>query len=178
MKWLRIVVGGLVGLIALLALLGLVLSREHWAASRIQLSQTPETVWPVVRDIEGTKAWWPEIKDVKRVESPEGKEIWEETLSDGTIGIEVVASEPPDILRTLIVLPKDAPFGGTWTYVVRAADGGTGVTIFEHGWVSNPIFRSISRLMGHHGTMDSYLTALSRKFGESGKPEHLVIPDE
>jgi hypothetical protein len=51
------------------------------------------------------------------------------------------------------------------------------VTIFEHGWVSNPIFRSISFMMGHYGTIDRYLTALGRKFGETGTPKHLVLPE-
>lgn len=50
--------------------------------------------------------------------------------------------------------------------------GGTRITITEDGKVYNPIFRFV---MGHHGTMDDYLTAVGAHFGETVAPEHVEL---
>ena len=45
------------------------------------------------------------------------------------------------------------------------------VTITERGWVSNPIFRFVSRfVMGHTSTLDAYLRALGKHFGSEPTP--------
>ena len=49
--------------------------------------------------------------------------------------------------------------------------GGSVVTITEHGSVYNPVFRFVSRfIMGHTATIDGYLRALGRKFGNEPTP--------
>ena len=58
-------------------------------------------------------------------------------------------------------------------YRVEAAPVGHTVCITEEGWISNPVFRAVASLMGFHGTLDSYLTALAGRFGVSYRPEHL-----
>jgi hypothetical protein len=40
--------------------------------------------------------------------------------------------------------------------------------------VSNPVFRVVSRVMGHHRTLDSYLVALARRFGTTAGAEHVT----
>jgi hypothetical protein len=60
------------------------------------------------------------------------------------------------------------PFGGTWTYEVIPSEGGTRLRITERGEVYNPIFRFISHfIIGQTRTMDEYLAALGRKYGEA-----------
>jgi hypothetical protein len=72
------------------------------------------------------------------------------------------------------IIDEGMPFGGSWTYELSDSDGGTEVRITEDGVVYNPIFRFVSRfVMGHHGTMDGYLTNLGRKLGTDGPPEHV-----
>ncbi len=51
MKWVLIVLGGIVGLIALMALIGAFVARDHRATSTIALRQPPDRVWTVVRDL-------------------------------------------------------------------------------------------------------------------------------
>jgi hypothetical protein len=70
------------------------------------------------------------------------------------------------------IADPDLPFGGSWTYEIRAAeDGGSVVVITEDGEVRNPIFRFVSRfLFGHTATLDGYLRALGRKFSEDVTP--------
>ena len=59
------------------------------------------------------------------------------------------------------------PFGGTWTYEVQPDVTGSAVTITEDGEVYNPIFRFVSKfIMGHKATMNGYLRALGKKFGQ------------
>jgi hypothetical protein len=46
------------------------------------------------------------------------------------------------------------------------------VKITEKGEVSNVLFRFMSRyVFGHTSTIDSYLTALAKKFNESVQPQ-------
>jgi hypothetical protein len=175
-KWILTVGGVLVGLILLITLVGLALPREHRASSHIRLRQPPESVFAVIRDVGAIPTWWPSVKRVSRRDDPQGREIWDETMEDGfEMGLEVATAEPPRLLKTLIV--GDAPFGGSWTTKIEAVPIGSTITVTEHGWVSNPIFRVISRLMGHHRTMDDYLKALGSRFGEQVSPQHFDPPD-
>jgi hypothetical protein len=154
-----------------LTLVGFALPRDHTVASRITLHQPPDSVFSVIRDIGAISSWWPTVKQVNRRNDPQGREIWDETMKDGMVmGLEVAAEDPPGMVKTVIV--GDAPFGGSWTTRIVSVPGGSTVTVTEDGWVSNPIFRLLSRLMGHHSTMDSYLTALGSHFGEQVSPQH------
>jgi hypothetical protein len=59
------------------------------------------------------------------------------------------------------------PFGGTWTWELRqTADGGCEASVTEHGFVTNPLFRFVSRfVIGHHASMDTYLKHLAKRLG-------------
>jgi uncharacterized protein YndB with AHSA1/START domain len=171
-KWILIVGGVGAGLLLLITLIGFVLPREHHVSSRITLHQPPDSVFAVIRDIGAISSWWPMVKQVSRRSDPQGREIWNETMRDGfEMGLEVTAAEPPRMIKTVIV--GDGPFGGSWATHIESVPGGSTVTVTEHGWVSNPIFRLVSRLMGHHRTMDDYLTSLASRFGEQISPQHL-----
>jgi len=60
---------------------------------------------------------------------------------------------------TQIESPPGAPFGGKWTYEIALVEGGSRVSVTEQGWIANPIFRFMSRVVfGYYGTLDGYLT--------------------
>jgi hypothetical protein len=64
-------------------------------------------------------------------------------------------------------------FGGTWTYELASDGTGTRISVTEAGWISNPIFRFMSRfLFGYYGSLDKYLKALGSRFGETVQPTH------
>ncbi|MCZ6857779.1 MAG: hypothetical protein O7F70_07230, partial [Gemmatimonadetes bacterium] len=66
------------------------------------------------------------------------------------------------------------PFGGTWTYEIHEEAGGSRITITEDGEIYSPFFRVMSRFfLGYHGTQESYLTALSERFGETPTIERI-----
>ena len=84
-------------------------------------------------------------------------------------------AEPPRRWVTRIA-DTDVPFGGTWEcLIVPEGDNASRVTIMERGFVSNPIFRFVSRfIMGHTASIDAYLRALGRHFGSEPIPVVLV----
>jgi hypothetical protein len=62
------------------------------------------------------------------------------------------------------------PFGGTWTFDVAAAPGGTSLTITEDGEVYNPIFRFMSKtVFSPYKTIDTYQADLRRRLDASIK---------
>jgi uncharacterized protein YndB with AHSA1/START domain len=172
-RWLLIIVAALVGLVAVVAIAGWMMPREHVASSAVTIQQPPDSVWTVVRDLASVDAWWPEVEKSERVNDQRGREMYRHVQKSGfEMPLLVTESVSPSRLVTEIA-PANTPFGGTWTYEVGPADGGTRVTITEQGWIANPIFRFMANVFfGMHGAMDSYLRALGRRFGEDVTPVH------
>jgi hypothetical protein len=74
------------------------------------------------------------------------------------------------------VVDDGLPFGGTWTWELAPAGGGTRLTITEAGFIRNPIFRLMSRLFfPPTGTMEKYLRALAAELGDSAEPRVLRV---
>jgi polyketide cyclase/dehydrase/lipid transport protein len=171
-KWVLIVIGALVGLVALMAVIGLFLPKDHVASTGVVLHQSPDSIWKTMRDLAGQPGWWPDVLESRAVPDSAGREVWDQKMKNGfTMRSIVTVSTPPTRFVTLIDSPPGAAFGGSWTYEIEPIPEGTRVTITEDGWVANPIFRFLSRFVfGHHGTQIAYLTALGRKFGETVQP--------
>jgi len=173
MKWVLIVGGGVVGLIALMALIGAFVARDHRATSAISLRQSPDSVWKVVRDLGGITAWFPAMQQSERLPDRDGHEVWHQKMSGFDVPIIVLESSPPRKLVTQIDPTAGGAFGGTWTYEVAPDSAGTRISVTEAGWISNPVFRFMSRfLFGYYGSLDKYLRALGTRFGEEVKPFH------
>lgn len=170
MKWVVIVLGGLVGVVALVALAGVLLPREHRASRSVVLRQPPESVWAAVRDFAGLTAWWPEMKQVERLRDSAGREIWRQQVGGFPLTLEIAEEQPPRRLVTRILAPPDAPFGGRWIYELDAVSGGTRVAVTEEGWIGNPLFRVMANVTGLDATIKQYLRALGRRFGEDVHP--------
>ena len=173
MKWVLIVMGVLAALFVLMALIGLFVSREHRATSIITLRQPPDTIWKVVRDLGNGPSWWPALNSVERLADRNGHEVWRQKMSGFDVPIIVLESTPPRRLVTEIDPKARAAFGGTWTYELAADSVGTRISVTETGWIGNPIFRFMSRfLFGYYGSLDGYLKALGKRFGETVEPTH------
>lgn len=173
MKWVLIVMGSLAVLFALMAIVGLFISREHRATSTISLRQPAESIWKVVRDLGNGPSWWPALTSVERLPDRNGQEVWRQKMSGFDVPIIVLESTPPRKLVTQIDPKARAAFGGTWTYELTPESGGTRVSVTEAGWIGNPVFRFMSRfLFGYYGSLDSCLKALGKRFGEKPEPKH------
>jgi uncharacterized protein YndB with AHSA1/START domain len=103
------------------------------------------------------------VKRIERLPDRDGRAVWAEHGSNGRITLAVEKSEPPRLLVLRIADP-DLPFGGTWTYEVAPASGGSTLTITERGEIYNPIFRAMARFVfGYEATMAAYLDALEKR---------------
>ncbi len=169
MRWVWISVAVIAGLVGVIALVGALLPKSHVASRSARFRQPPEALWQAITDIEAFPTWRTDLKSVKRLPDPAGRGrlAWVETSKFGEMPLEVVEFVPPRRLVTRIADPK-LPFGGTWTYEIASAEGGSVLTVTENGEIYNPIFRFLARFVfGYRGTMDTSLKALGKKFGEA-----------
>jgi len=163
LRWIGIAAATLAALALAVVLVGAALPRAHVASRSVHVVRPPGDVWRTITGVSQFPQWRPDVSAVERLpdREPGGRAAWCETGANGRITYELVEADPPRRLVTRIA--DDAlPFGGSWTYeLAPAPDGGTTVTITEHGEVRNPVFRFVSRfVMGHHATIDAYLEAL------------------
>lgn len=172
MKVMLRVLGALLTVLALAWLAGSALPRDHVASSRITLPHPADSIWMIVRNPSALVGTWPDLTEARRIEDPSGREVWAEKVSGFDMRFIIEESTPPTRLVTRIDSTADAVFGGRWIYELTPGGPGTTVTVTEEGWVSNPLFRLMSKLGGQHGNIDGYLAALGRKFGTDVKPEH------
>lgn len=173
LKWLFAAALVLVGVVAVVAVIGWMLPRDHVAASSILVRAPADSLWQVVRALGEAAAWWPAVTRVERIDDQQGRELYRHHMKgSGPIPLLVTESHPPNRLVTEIAT-ADGPFGGTWTYEIAAEGEQSRVTVTERGWIANPIFRFMANVVfGVHGTIDSYLEALARHFGEDVTPVH------
>jgi len=167
MMWIVIVVAVLLGVPALVALVGSLLPKGHSAARRATFRQSPEALWRVLTDYAAMPSWRTDLRAIERLPDRDGHAVFQETDRHGQkLLLETIEAVPPRRLVGRIADPK-LPFGGTWTYEITPAAGGTMLTITEDGEIYNPIYRFVARfIVGYTGTMAAYLKALAAKFGE------------
>ena len=166
MKWILLVLGVLVGLLILITLIGWLLPREHVGSREGRYRQPPEAIWTAITDVDAMPSWREGLKAVKSLPDRNGLPAHVEISSTGEIPMETVEMLPPSRLVGRIADPK-LPFGGTWTFEITPTPEGANLRITERGWVSNPMFRLLSRFVfGYTSTIDSYLRSLAKKFGE------------
>lgn len=171
---------GIVALIVLLSaatlLVGLLLPRHHKAASEVWIGATPRRVWELLTDFSEQPAWRPDLLEIERLPDVNGRPVWRERTSRGSMTF-VVDDLQPTRRLTVRMADKGVGFAGSWTYDVAEEDGGTRVSIIESGEIRRPMRRVLSRfLFGHHKPMDQYLETLARALGEMATPEKVRDP--
>lgn len=161
MQWLLYIVGGIVGLFVVLLGVGYLLPKDHVAARRITIARPAAEVWRAITDVEAYPRWRTGVTKVERVSATQ----FRETSSHGAIPYDVVEERPAALRITRIADPA-LPFGGRWIYELTADGAGTRLTITEDGFITNPIFRVLSRtVFSTTSTMEAYLTDLGRTLG-------------
>ena len=157
--------------VAVIALLGGRLPVGHVASRSVVISAPTDVVFNTVTDFGAAPSWRSGLKTVTvTTDSATGRRRVTEEGKTGTMPMEVEQLVPPTKLVMRIV-GEDLPYGGVWAYALEPQGNVTRITITEHGEVYNPVFRFIAKyIMGHNGTMDTYLTDLGRKFGSEVSP--------
>ena len=171
---LKVIVAIVVGIAAMVGIVALVGSRlpvSHVASRTVTIGAPTDVVFTTMTDFASAPNWRPGLKSVSvSTDGATGRQRVTEDSKDGKMTMEVEQVVPPTRFVTRIV-DEGLPYGGAWAHALEAQGNTTRVTITEHGEVYNPIFRFISKyIMGHTSTMDAYLTALGKKFGNEVTP--------
>ncbi len=162
---LLIVLTALIGLAVAPVAVGLVLPAGHRVARRVVIQQPREVIWNRIVDFAGQGAWRPDVPRPVRLDSREGHEVWRDA---GDLALETIEAVPFERLVRRVIPNK--MFGGTWTVTLRQAPGGTEVAVVEAGEVHHPLFRTVSRVIGHDRTVERYLINLAQSFGQAVRP--------
>jgi hypothetical protein len=127
-------------------LIGRRLPVGHVASRSTTFAASPERIWEVITD--------PAFMRSRGV---------------GDVKTETIESVPPRRLVRRIV--GETAFGGTWTSELDPEPGGgTRLVITENGEIYSAVYRFVSRyIVGHHRTIDSFLTALHRRLDATGQ---------
>lgn len=136
MRWIVYIVGALVVLGVIVAVVGAMLPARHTVSRTARIKLPPDALHALI---------------LAKIAEPQ------------EYPLRIERNEPPSVVVTRIADDK-LPFGGTWTYRIAAAPGGSDLTITEDGEVYNPIFRFMSRFVfGHYASMDALLKDLQAK---------------
>ena len=169
MRWILIVLAVLAAIAVVIVAVGALLPRDHVASTSAEIAGRPEDVFTALTDVERFPSWRAVTK-VEMLPAVDGRRRWREVSRFGPLTFEEVEASRPRRLVSRIV-DTDQGFGGTWSWDIAPAAAGSKVTITERGYVSNPLFRFMSRyVFGHHATQEEYLRALGRKFGGEISP--------
>jgi hypothetical protein len=134
MRWILYVVAAIALLALVVALVGAMLPQKHTASRTVRVAVPPDALYRLLTEIKF-----------------------------GDVPVRFERQEPPSLLVSRVD-GKDLPFGGTWTYRLAPAPGGSDLTITEDGEVYNVIFRFMSRFVfGHYATLDAYIENLQRQ---------------
>ena len=175
MRWILIAAGSLAVIVAIIALVGAALPRDHVAAMAARIPAAPESVWAALTTPAGFPAWRSDVQRVELLSATATGPSWREHGRNGAITYVIESAEPPRRLVSRIA-DRGLPFGGSWEYRIEP-EGATAsrVTIVERGAVYNPIFRFVSRfIIGHTKTIETYLRALAKRFGGDTLPPTVV----
>jgi uncharacterized protein YndB with AHSA1/START domain len=165
------IVVAIVAMVGIVAFVGLRLPVSHVASRSVTIGAPTDVVFSTMTDFSSSPSWRTGVKSVTVTTDPaSGRQRVTEDSKDGKMTMEVEQLVPPTRFVTRII-DEGLPYGGAWAHSLEAEGNATRVTITEHGEVYNPIFRFVSKyIMGHNGTMDAYLTALGKKFGNDVTP--------
>ncbi len=171
MKWIGIIAGSFVTLIVIIAIVGALLPRNHVASVTAKIAAPPVAVWSALVQPEAFPTWRGDVSRVEMLTSTANGPSWREYTRNGALTMGIERSEAPYRLVTRI-LDDNLPYGGTWQFdIVADGPSASRVMITERGWVSNPLFRFVSRfIMGQTSSMEAYLRSLSKHFGSEAAP--------
>lgn len=155
----------LIAAVAVVAAVGAMLPKAHVATRRAHYRRAPQAIWDAIT---GPPDWRPEVGGFEKLPERDGHRVWRELDKHGrAVTFEEMAAEPVRMLEVRIA-DVNLPYGGGWTYEITPDANGGFLRVTERGEVYNPIFRFISRfVIGHTASLEQYLSALGKKFGES-----------
>jgi len=152
-----IVVGSFLLLCLGVVVIGSLLPKRHVASRSASYRATPEQLFSL---ISGPQNWRPDVLSSETVPDSGGRELMRETTKNHEVVTYELQDRIPPTSITRRIATQDLPYSGSWAFSLQPNGGMTVVRITENGEVYNPVFRFVSFVLGHTGTMDGYLRAL------------------
>src|SRR4051794_10627358 len=166
MKLTLILLATVVALLLMVFVIGALLPRNHVVSRHLNLRRSPGEVYQVVRDFSAAPSWRPDLDRVEMIPTGDDRVRFREHGKQGAVSYDLVEDDPEKKIVTRIA-DQNLGYSGSWTYTFQSTTDGTQVEITEAGEVSNVLFRFMSRFFfGHTSTIEKYLSALAKKFGE------------
>jgi uncharacterized protein YndB with AHSA1/START domain len=167
MKWIWVTLGMIAVIVVAALVIGWLLPEAQRASRQATFQAPPDKVWALITGVEAFPSWRTDVTTVQRLPDRDGRPVWIEEGRNGRLTLAVERSDPPRLLVTRIADP-DLAFGGTWTYEISPAPGGSTLTITEDGVIYNPFFRVMARFVfGHESTLAAYLSAADARLASA-----------
>jgi hypothetical protein len=171
MKITIILLAVVVALVLVVLVIGAALPKNHVVSRHVILQRSLGEVYATVRDFAAAPSWRPDLERVEMIATGDDHVRFREHGKQGAVTYDLIEDRPNEKIVTRIA-DQDLGYSGAWTYTFQSEADGTRLEITEAGEVSNILFRFVSRFVfGHTGTMEKYLTALGRKFGQEVSPQ-------
>jgi hypothetical protein len=162
MRWVVWIVASLAVLALIVAIIGALLPKAHTASRTARVALPPDALYTLLTDIDRFPDWRTDVKRVERLPDRNGLPAWIEHGRHGAIPLFSERMERPS--RLVGRIGEGLAFGGTWTYRIAPAPGGSELTITEDGEIYNPGFRFLARFVfGYYSTLDGYIKDLQAK---------------
>lgn len=160
MKWLLRILLVLIGIVAIVYVVGLCLPRQHTAMMSAVIPASVDQVWKRITTVADFPRWRKDMTSIQIVNDSQ----WVENA--GSMHVPMRMGERDSLKRAVVVInSNDLPFGGEWVYELQPQGNSTQVTITENGEVRQPFFRFVSAfIMGRTATMRKYLSSLQDSF--------------
>jgi uncharacterized membrane protein len=171
MKIALILLAIVVGLVLVVLIIGAALPRKHVVSRHVILHRPPGEVYETVRNFAAAPSWRSDLEKVEIISTDDNHVRFREHGKQGAVTYDLVEDRPNEKIVTSIA-DQDLGYSGTWTYTFQNTPDGSRLEITEAGDVSNILFRFVSRFVfGHTATIEKYLVALGKKFGEDVSPQ-------
>jgi Polyketide cyclase / dehydrase and lipid transport len=171
MKLILIIAVFVFAIVAVPLIVGAVLPRNHIVSRQIILHRSPDEIYQSVRNFNAAPSWRSNLERVEMIATADSHVRFREHGKQGAVTYDLVEEQPVERMVTRIA-DLNLGYSGTWTYTFTKEPVGTRVQITEAGEVSNILFRFMSRFVfGQSGTIEKYLIALGKKFGENVSPQ-------
>ena len=166
MKFVLVALLGLLAVAGTVLVMGWLTPRHHTAAVEATYRADAATIYAAINDVASGPAWRTGLEQVDVLSAPGEPLRWRETADWGTLIFVHETNEPERRIVSRIV-DEGQGFGGTWTFDIAPATNGTIVRITEHGEVSNPLYRFMSRfVLGYYHGLEIYLRDLGTRLTE------------
>lgn len=175
MKRLLIVLSIIVGVVAVVAIVGYLLPATHTVTVSRTFDAPPPVIWDMITDVEAMPEWRRNLEGVTVTSQPGEPLAWRENWGRGD-EIPFRVTEREEDRRLVVKIDSDdLPFGGSWTYDLEPLDGGSRLTITEEGEIFDPFFRVASRFfMDTAETMAAYLDDLADALDRSAAADNAI----